>query len=177
MQIHSHHHSSYKIRLVVALLMLALGFIGVILTDVKTQGAWDYWRFLAVIYALLSLGLNWYLRKKEWKTTAVTLWHEIAHWAGMIAAIFVVSYFVKIGIMSRFEASLIALLLLALASYLAGLYIEPTLLLIGLVLGIFAVGIAFLDEYLYNILLPVTVVAALVLLIVFHQAHKKLTKM
>jgi hypothetical protein len=166
-----------KLRLIVALLMLALGFIGVIVTDIKRDGAWDYWRFLCIFYALISLGLSWGLRKKGWKTTVLTIWHEVAHWAGLFAAIFICSYFVRIGLISRFEASLLTLLLLAFATYLAGIYTEPTLILIGIVLGSFAAMLGFLDEYLYNILLPITIVAGILLFVFIHHAHKKLTKM
>ncbi len=169
--------SSFKIRLFVALLMLLLGFIGVIVTDIKKDGAWYYWRFLAIVYAALSIGLSSHLKRKGWKTTFYTIWHEIAHWVGLVAAIIVVSYFVQVGLISRFEASLLTLLLLALATYLAGVYTEPTMVLLGILLGVFAAGIAFVDEYLYNILLPVTLAAAVLLVVYIHHKHKKLNKM
>lgn len=166
-----------KLRIIAALVMLALGFLGVIVTDIKKDGAWDYWRFLSVVYALISLVLSWHLKKKGVKTTLLTVWHEIAHWLGLIAAIFICSYFVSIGLIGRFEASLLTLLLLALTTYLAGIYIESSLILIGIILGGFAAGIAFLDEYLYNILLPLTIVVGILLVVLVHHAHKKLTKM
>ncbi|MBI2812266.1 MAG: hypothetical protein HYX67_15750 [Candidatus Melainabacteria bacterium] len=166
-----------KLRLIAALLMLVLGFIGVIVTDIKKDGAWEYWRFLCVIYALISVLLSWSLRKKGWKSTVLTIWHEIAHWAGLVAVIFICSYFVRIGLISRFEASFVTLLLLALTTYLAGIYTEPTLILIGIVLGSFAAMLGFLDEYLYNVLLPITVIAAVLLFVFIHHAHNKLTKM
>ncbi len=169
--------SSFKIRLLVALLMLVLGFIGVIVTDIKKDGAWYYWRFLAVVYAVLSIGLSSHLKRKGWKTTIYTIWHEIAHWVGLVGAIMVASYFVQVGLISRFEASLLTLLLLALATYLAGIYTEPTMVLIGILLGVFAAGIAFVDEYLFSILLPVTLAAAVVLALYIHHKHKKTTKM
>ncbi|MBS0604899.1 MAG: hypothetical protein JSS60_07670 [Verrucomicrobia bacterium] len=172
-----HSGTSIRLRLVVALLMLALGFIGVIVTDVRKDGAWTYWRFLCIVYAILSLGLSWHLRKQGWKTSLLTLWHEVAHWAGLMGAIIIASYFVQIGMIGRFEASLLTLLLLALATYLAGIYTESTFILIGVMLGGFAAGIAFLDEYLYNIILPVTIVAGILLVVFVHHAHKKLTRM
>lgn len=163
-----------KLRLVIALVMLVLGFIGVIITDISKTGAWNYWRFLAVVYAVLSLCLSWHLKRKGWRTTLITVWHEIAHWAGLIGAIFVSSYFVQMGLIGRFEVSVMTLLLLALATYLAGIYIESTLIFIGIILGIFALGIAFLDAYFYNILLPFAVVAILVYVVFIRHAHKKM---
>lgn len=165
---------SIKLRMLVGLLMLALGFIGVVVTDIKKDGAWEYWRVLAVIFALLSLGLSWHLKKQGWKTTILTIWHEIAHWAGLIGAIWIASYLVHIGLIGRFEASLLTLLLLALTTFLAGIYIEPTFIFVGLLLGGFAISIGFIDTYLYNILLPATLVTAILLIAFLHHAHKKL---
>lgn len=171
------HSGAFKLRIIAGLLMLAGGFLGVIITDIRKDGAWDYWRFLCVFYAVVSLLLSWHLKKKGWKTTLLTVWHELAHWAGLIAAIFICSYFVGVGLIGRFEASLLTLLLLALATYLAGIYIEASLILISLVLGGFAIGLAFLDEYLYNIILPLTIIAGIALVLLVHHAHKKFTKM
>ncbi|GEM_PF-823551 len=165
-----------RLRLIIALAMLVLGFVGVIVTDVSKNGAWNYWRFLAVVYGVLSLCLSWHLRRKKWKTTLVTLWHEFAHWAGLIGAIFVSSYFVQAGLVGRFEASIMTLLLLALATFLAGIYIESTLLAIGAILGLFALGIAFIDAYFYNILLPFALLTIVVYVVFIRHAHKKMQK-
>ena len=164
-----------KVRLSVALIMLMLGFIGVVFTDISKEGAWNYWRYVAVVYAILSLCLNRHLKTQGWKTTILTVWHEIAHWIGLIVATMIVSYFVHVGLLGRFEASVMTLLLLALATYLAGIYIESTMLIVGIMLGIFAIGIAFLDAYLYNILLPLTLLVGIILLILIRHAHKKLS--
>lgn len=161
-----------KLRLVAALLMLALGFTGVVVTDIKKDGAWDYWRALCIIYALMSLGMSRHLKHRGWKSTAMTIWHEIAHWAGLFGSILIASWFVHIGMLGRFEAGLLALLLLALATYLAGIYIEPTCIFVGLMLGFFAAGIAFLDTYLYNVLIPLTLVAGLLLIFILRYRRK-----
>lgn len=165
--------TSIKLRLVIAFVLLTLSFIGVIITDIKKDGAWEYWRFLCVVFACLSLALSWHLRRKGWKTPLFTLWHELAHWIGLLGGIFVASYFVRIGFIGRFEASLLILLLLALATYLVGVYTEPTFILLGIILGVFAAGLAFLDAYLYNIILPLTLVAGIILFVVLYRSHKK----
>lgn len=162
-----------RLRIYVVLFMLLLGFVGVVVTDFAKNGAWNYWRFISVVYALISLALSWHLRRKGWRNTAVTLWHEVAHWAGLVGAIFICSYFVRIGLVGRFEASLLALLLLALATFLAGIYIEPSFVILGITLGAFAAGIAFVDEYLYGLVLPITVAIGVLLAFLIHRAHKK----
>lgn len=149
-------HWGWKVRLFVGLIMLMLGFIGLVITNAEKEGAWDYWRWTACIYAALSLALNWHLKKIGWKKELVTVWQEILHWSGLMLAIWLISYVVHIGLQNRFEASLEVLILLALATYLAGIYMETSFIFIGLLLGLFAAGLAFFDEYLYGIVIPLT---------------------
>ncbi len=164
---------SLKLRIIVLFTMLALAFIGVFITDIKKDGAWQYWRVLAILYAIIALGLSWHLHRKGWRTAFTTIWHELAHWVGLIGAVLICSYFVKIGLIGRFEASLVTLLLLALATYLAGVYIEPTFVILGIVLGGLAAGIAFIDTFVYSILLPVAIIAAVILIVYLYRSRKK----
>ena len=163
------HKYRWKIRFIVSLLLLILGFLGLIVTDVFKDGGWLYWRIITPVYALLSLWMSWYLRDKE-DFSFSDLWHEILHWFGLILAIYLLSKFVSIGVMGRFEAGLVALSMLALTTFLAGIYIEVTFIFIGLILGFFAYGVAFLNQYLYVIILPIVIVAAG---IIFWLVHYK----
>lgn len=166
-------HNGWVMRLGVGLVMLLMGFIGLVLTDTEKEGAWSYWRWTAVAYAAMSLGLSWHLKKSGWKKEVVTLWQELLHWAGLMFAIWLVSYVVHIGLQNRFEASIEVLILLALATYLAGVYIEMSFIPIGILLGLFAAGIAFLDEYLYGILVPLTLLVGAVLVWVSHRLRAR----
>lgn len=175
MGLKEHMSSELKVRIFLSILLLVLGFIGVIVTDVNKTGAWHYWQFLCIAYALVSLFWSWHRKRSGWKTAAITIWHELAHWLTLMAFISIAAYLVKVGLVGRFEASILTLLLLGMATLLAGIYIEWTFVILGIVLGFFAVMIAFLDEYLYNILLPVTLAVALALILLIRHAHKKLT--
>ena len=89
-------------------------------------------------------------------TYITTLWHECVHWLGLVLAVYLISVFVKIGLMGRFEAGLVVLVLLALTTFIAGIYLEPTFFVIGIFLGLFALTAALLAEYLYVIMIPLT---------------------
>ena len=153
------HLPQIRARIIITSTMLLLGFIGIIFTDIFRDGAWQYWRILTLVYALLSLSLNVYLRQKGWKVTAVTLWHELAHWLGLLLCISLISFMVQLGLMSRFLASMQILVLLVLCTYLVGVYIEASFIPIGIVLGLFAAGIALFAEYLYAIIILLALVA------------------
>ena len=161
-------------RLGVGLFMLILSFIGLIVTSVETTAGWNYWRWIVPFYAASALWLSWYLRKNKQSFSLATLWHELLHWVGLISAIFLISMFVKEGIVGRLEASLSMLTLMALGIFLAGIYIETTFLFIGIALGAFAATVAFIDEYLYAFTIPFLLLAAGAIgWITWHHHHKK----
>lgn len=163
---------SWKLRVCVGLIMLILGFIGMIVTDISKDGSWRYWRDISGVFAVLSLSLSIYLKKMGWKKAIFTLWHEIFHWLGLFLTIATVNYFVTIGVMGSFQAGLVALSLLAFAIYLAGVYIEPTFIPVGIVLGIFAAGSALFAAYIYSIILPLTALAALAVIWIIYRIRK-----
>ncbi|WP_420421111.1 hypothetical protein [Simkania sp.] len=157
------HHHHWKMRLLVALIMLGLSFIGLIVSDLKQNGAWNYWRVMVPIFAILCLFLSWYLRRQKKIMTAATIWHELVQWVGLALSVYLVSIFVKIGLMGRFEAGLVALTLLALTIFIAGIYVEATFFLIGLLMGIFAAAAALMAAYVYTVMLPLTIIVAVLL--------------
>lgn len=163
----------WKARLIVGLIMLILAFVGLVLTDMAKGAAWTYLWVISLIFAALCLGLSWYLRRQNHKIGWGTVWHEVFHWFGMMVAIFLVSRFVSIGIVGRFEASLMLMTLLAFSTFVAGLYTDFTFVVIGVVLGLFTFSTAYLEAYLYTIMLPIVILAALTLFFVLRYKHKK----
>jgi hypothetical protein len=164
-----HHH--WKMRLFITLIMLILAFIGLVVADIRKDGAWNYWRVMVLVFAFLSIFLSWYLRRKQHVVTPKTIWHEIVQWVGLALAVYVVSVYVSIGFLGRFEAGLVVLILLALTIFINGVYVELTFLAIGILLGLFAIAAALLAEYLYTIMLPVTVVVAGLLIWLVRKKH------
>jgi hypothetical protein len=158
----------FRVSFILGCIMLLLGFVGVILTDVRKDGAWSYWLYVVFIYAALSLGFNIYSKGKKWRTALYSFWHELWHWLGLFLCIFLVSFMVKIGIVSRFLASLEILTLLALTTYLIGVYFDKIFIPIGIVLGLFVASIAFFDQYLYLIIIPLIVIALGMIVWIIH---------
>ncbi len=103
----------------------------------------------------------------------VTVWHEVLHWAGLTLGVFLISRFVSIGLMGRFEAGLVVLSMLALTTFLAGIYIEVSFIFIGILLGFCAYSIAFLDQYLYAIMLPLLALGAIAIFFLVYRKKKK----
>ncbi|HSX14084.1 MAG TPA: hypothetical protein VLE96_06680 [Chlamydiales bacterium] len=163
----------WRARLIVGILMLFLAFLGMVITDIFKTGGWDYWKWVVGIYALLALWLSWYIRRNQEILSPITLGHELMHWIGVVATVFIVSYFVSIGIVSRYVAGIFDLTLLSLGVFLAGIYIESTFILVGIVLGLLALFSAFVTEYLYAVIIPILIGGAIVIAIMIWLSHQK----
>lgn len=133
----------WKARFGIFLMMTLLAFIGLVFTYFYREHAWQYWRLMAAVFALLCLGLSFYVRRQN-ERDGISIWHEILHWAGLAGSICIVSFLVKLGIVGNFEAALIVLTLLSLATFLAGVYTEISFVVIGALLGAFVIGLAYL---------------------------------
>ncbi len=160
-------------RLTTAIFMLILAFIGVVLTDIKAVGGWSYWKWIIPVNALLALWLSWYEKRKKETITPITLWHELLHWVGLLAAVFLLEMYVQTGLLSRSLAGLIALTLLALTVFTIGIYVEWSFLLVGFTLGVFALIVAIAIKFFYVFSIPVLLLAILILLILHIRRHKK----
>ena len=162
----------WRARLIVGLIMLVFAFIGLVVTDIWKDGAWNYWRYMSPVYAIMSLWLSW-SRRRSGQDLAMTLWHEVAHWLGLIGAVWLMTGFVKLGLIGRFEASMQVLVLLALTVFTNGIYTEHSFILIGIVLGLLAAVVAFINKYLFAIMLPVLALALIAIIWFFHRVRNR----
>lgn len=170
---HYHINQCWKARIWVCGLMLGLAFAALLLMDLQSRGYWFFALGLSVSYAVMSLWLFWYLHRKQHVMTGSTIWHQLFHWLGLMATIWMVSQFVNAGIIGSLPAGVITVTLLALTVYLIGVYSDITFVLIGVVLAIFAWVLGYLQAYLIIIMIPVVLIAALLIFVVVHrQKHK-----
>lgn len=167
----------WEARLIVGAIMVILAFFGMVVTDVHSGGGWSYWKWVVPVYALLALWLSWYMRRQQKDVVSpITLGHELLHWVGVIAAVFLVSFFVKLGLASSFLAGIFHLTILSLGVFLAGIYIESTFLFIGLVLGAVAMMSAVVVQYLYAIIVPFAIGSLIILGLIIWMSHQDVTK-
>ena len=151
-------------RLCIGLLMLALSFIGLMISNTSENGAWIYWRAMVFVFAVLSIFLSWYLRSKQRVNMPSTIWREVVQWVGLGLAVYLISIFVNVGVIGQFQAGLMTLTLLALNTFTTGIYVEATFLAIGVALGLFALAAAIFIKYVYTIMLPITIGVVLLLI-------------
>lgn len=145
---------------IISTVMIITSFVGVLLMQIGSKYAWEYWQALSLFFALLCFFLGYYFRKVKALPTISTLWHELLHWVGLLLCVFLLSQMVEMGSLGRFEASLMVLILLGFSIFIVGVYLEPPLMIVGGIMGCSALALSFFNEYFYSLFFP----AALVIL-------------
>ena len=144
------------------------------LTQATESGGALYWLILLWIYALFSLVRAWLVARKHHESIWSVIHLHLFHWLGALVALHIVFMLEHHDILSRDAASDVSLVILALASYLAGLHFERLFVLLGVILAIMAVIGAFVEQYtLWLTVIPASLIAAWIVLKSkhLHQRH------
>ncbi len=165
----------WKARLVVSTILLVVSLVGIIITCMGRTGSggssfsrW-YWTCSVVVFAVLSLWMSRIDRPKPRKITGVAIWHGVLHWLALLIIIFHVHLLVYAGIADNITAGLVILLLLALTTFLAGLYYDSIFALIGGLLFILAVLATLLYQYILLVAIIALVIIAVVIYWMYHR--------
>ena len=158
----------WKIHAIIAFILILLSFIGVLLTNFIPSTAWKYWNISIPIFALLCIGLNWADNQSHpYKLTL--LFKEILHWGSILLTIYLVSIFVHYGLVSNIDAGLFVLTLLALGTFMAGIYLNRTFFIISFIQALFVCSTIFFIKYL--ILISIILIILFLLLLFWRARH------
>lgn len=153
---------SWKIGVIVASVMVILAVIGVGLTTTNKQSAPNYWLTLVPIYGLLCVGVAW-MRSRTGDGSKNQIIRQVIHWCAIACAIFIDFYIRGTGEETSVTAGYSALLLLALGCFLAGVHMEWTFSLVGLLLLATLILVVKAEQYLWL----VVVVGLLIIVVMF----------
>ena len=144
--------------LLAALLVLSLA--GVAVSDFSAASGLAYWMWIVPIFAGASVYAGWNRARREEQGIARHLVLQLLHWAPLLAVFYVIFLLERTGRLNREDAGLVALLALALTTFLAGVHFDRRILAVGLLLGVATVCAALVEEFFWILLLP-TVIAAI----------------
>jgi hypothetical protein len=139
--------AGWKIRLSVLCAMLILALAGMGFTQASESGSWEFWLFIVVVYAALSLWRSWQSAKQAGPSVGKRLVGELSHWGKLLVVLFVLLMPERREIVNRDSAPYFALMMLALSCCLAGVHVDWRLLVLGVVLMIMSVAMAMLEQY------------------------------
>jgi len=142
---------------VTVLVLVLLAAVGVGVTNVSPRYGLHYWLAMAPIFALVNVFTSWSRARQAGQNPSGILLAQLLHWVGAVLAIYMVFVLYNMNWLSDQESGVLALLVLALASFLSGVHTDWHFCVIGLVLGAIVAGTALLQEFLWMLALPVGV--------------------
>jgi hypothetical protein len=151
-------HRTWKIALVVAIVMVVLALLGVGLTTTNRAIAPTYWLSLVPVYGLLCVAAA-YARKRHGASGRLVL-RQVFHWLGIAAAIGIDFSVRGTGEMTGEASGLTALLLLALGCFLAGVHLEWPFMIVGVLLALALMLVVKADQYFWLIVIVGVVATA-----------------
>jgi hypothetical protein len=142
----------------VVLGMMLLGLVGVGLSTAHSGWALHYWIALVPLYALLSIAGAWVGSEGErWSMLA----RQALHWGGVAVAVALDFYLRRSVLPGTGLLGISELLLLALGTYLAGVYFDRRFMLVGGLLALAALVLAKIDEHIWIVFAVAAVLAGL----------------
>jgi hypothetical protein len=145
-------HRSWKIAMIVAIGMVLLALLGVGLCTAeggKSATASVYWMALVPVYAIMCIWTAW-TRTGQGSIFSIPLVNrQIFHWLGIGVALGLDFMIRRTGEESGMGSGMVALLLLALGCYLAGIHFEWLFVLVGILLSLTLIMVAEAEQYLW----------------------------
>ena len=154
---------------IVLVLLLILSGAGVIMADRWPERAFRYWLWMTPIFGIVSTIAAWGRAQRRGESVAAIVPTQIVHWLGAVGCVWLIYALLVFGRMTNEAAGSATLIVLALASFLAGVYADWRLSVLGIVLGIASVGFAYVESVAL-IIVPLLAVALIILVLYIRRA-------
>lgn len=150
-------------EIVGGLVILGIAFAAIAVTDVTSTGSLLYWNvpvLLVMLAALAMARLHGDLSVKDYRSFLPIL----LHWLAVLVVIHLLFVLVSTGRMANADLGLTCGFILALGTVLDGVHGNWRMVVLGLALGLLAVGMAIVEQYLW-VLFGVAILAIAMLLV------------
>ena len=141
-------------NLVTFLFLIVLAVIGVGITDYSPADAHRYWLFMVFVCAAVAImGALVKSRGQGSKQQVSRFAVQILHWSACFAAVLVTYALIHNGRLNNADAGLVMLLLLSLTVFLDGAHVGRHFYLLGTLLGLMTLVMAYVEEFIWIILI------------------------
>ena len=141
--------ASWKVTGTIALIMVALALLGIALSALDTPLARTYWMTLVPIYGVLCTITAWRRSQQAGAAGGALVLRQVLHWLGIGGAVLIDFAIRGTGVGSLQGAGFNALLLLALGCFLAGVHLDWSFGLVGLLLALTLICAVKAQQYLW----------------------------
>ena len=133
--------------IVVVLMLLAI--VGVGITYLAPDKMYPYWLIMVPVFGCACIVLEWSRARDKGLSWWAIIKDQLLHWFGVLVAIYLVYQLRKTEVLSNANSTLVILLILSLATYLAGIHLGWRLYVIGVFLCAIFILATFLKAYMW----------------------------
>ncbi len=142
----------YILDEIVYLILIVLAVIGVAYTDVvPAKSAW-YWETMAPVFGLFCVISEWFRVQEKGLGRVELIRTQLLHWGAFLFLIWLVFLPVVQHNLNSDITGNILLIILALSTFLAGVYLNWRLCVVGILLGFGVIITSMLDQSVFLIL-------------------------
>lgn len=145
----------------VFVVLVIFALIGVVIADISPSDAHGYWVFTLGVFAAAAIYCGRKQTDMDGEPVRGFFMKQVIHWIGALVAILCVYTLLHTGRINFEEAGLIMLLVLALASFLAGTHVGWRFYVLGALLAGATVAAAYIEEFMWVIILLAVAIVAL----------------
>lgn len=160
----------FSVETIALISALGLSMLGIGITDYAPLQSYRYWGVMTLVLAAAGLSIGWSKAKRLGPPLTKTLATQLVHWFTTIVAISGVFLLLKAGRLNYENTGLVLLMTLGFSTFLDGYRISWRFSLIGLLMFVTGIAAAYIEEYLWVMLIISILVAAA---IVYWEKHRK----
>jgi hypothetical protein len=150
-----------RVEEVILVVLLTLSAVGIAISQISPRDAFWYWLAMVPVFGGISVFSGWSRAREQGLTAVGVLRNQLLHWFALAAAVCLVFLLEYTGRMNSEDAGLVALLALALTTFLAGVHFDWRYCVVGALLAAAVVAVALLEEFfLWVIVIAAVAVAA-----------------
>ncbi len=131
----------------VFILLVILSLLGIAITDFNPHDGYGYWLFMVVVFGMLSIFVSWLQTKTSENDFGEIVKAQGLHWFHTLIIVIAASLLNKSEHLSEMSATLVILLILALATMLDGVRIGWQFSLLGFFLATCSLIVAYFEKF------------------------------
>ena len=140
-------YAMFEDIIMVSLIILSL--VGITIMNFSPKDGYLYWMAMILVFGIAAMVIS-FVQAKRGKHMIQEIWLEQSLlWVGVVAAMSGTLVLLKAGSLMENNTSLVMLLILSLACYIDGIRIGWRFSLVGNFLGLTAVAIAYLENFMW----------------------------
>lgn len=138
---------------IVLFIVLAMSLIGMGITDFSPLESHKYWTLMIILLVFASIGLGWSREEYQGKIFKKLIVRQLIHWGATLITVSGVYLLLNTGRLNYESTGLIIELILGFSIFLEGRNLGWRFSLLGVLVGGTAVVAAYVEEYIWVILL------------------------